>query len=187
MEMDSGETRLVGDSIITGQLNHFCARDAAKRRRFCYRGAKIETLIDSFDSLTDNDSHNTNYILHIGTNDISNRECRTPELINKYKTLLQMFKDKGRKVTCSAVLPRVHATDDIHSRSYNFNSQLGLLCRDINVNFFSAWDDFMKTEQLFANDGLHLSGFGSARLGRLLNAQVKSFFQTAGQAGEQVR
>ena len=175
-ENDPCQVRLVGDSTIRGQLNAFCIRDKKNRQRFCYPGAKIKTLIDSLDTFTANDTDNTHYILHVGTNDISGPQ-RNPELIANYKKLLLKLKEKRRDVTVSAVLPRAAEIGHFHTKAYSFNAELRLLCRDLQVSYFNAWNDFTDPNHLYSSDSLHLSICGASRLGRLLNTHMKEFFR----------
>lgn len=177
-EKDEKEIRLVGDSIIRGQLNQFCKRNKNKRKRFCFPGANIDTLASSFDSFSKDDSPDTHYILHIGTNDISGPK-RNPEILTKYRELIKKIKDRNRTVSCSAVLPRAKCSLALHNKTFNFNSQLASLCRELNIPLLNSWDNFIKPDHLYKEDGLHLSAVGDARFGRLLNSHVKDFSSKA--------
>ena len=156
--------------------NSFCVRDKKNRQRFCYPGAKIDTLIDSFDTFTLNDTENTHYILHVGTNDVSGPQ-RNPELISNYRKLLLKLKEKRRKVTVSALLPRATEIKNFHTKAYSLNAELLLLCRELEISFFNACDNFKNPNHLYQTDSLHLSTSGSARLGRLLNSHIKELFR----------
>ena len=46
------------------------------------------------------------------------------------------------------------------------------------------WNDFYNQADLFQGDGLHLSGVGAARFGRLLNEAVKDFWAKNGARAE---
>ena len=73
----------------------------------------------------------------------------------------------------------------LHNKAFNFNSQLAILCKELNVPFFNPWDNFINNEQLYKEDGLHLSKFGDARFGRLLNNHIKEFFREKADIGRQ--
>lgn len=174
-EDDCVPTRLISDCILEGQTNQFCVRDKRKRKNVCYKKAKIDKIIDEFDRFTTEDCPDTNYIVHTGVFDIMNVNKRIPELISNYKTLINKFKTKGRSLTCSAVLPLRNS--HLGSRIYNFNSQLKELCKNMGVRYFSAYDKFVKPDFLYSRDSLHLSKVGAARMGRLLNDELKEFFR----------
>ena len=176
-ENDPCEIRLVGDSIIKNQLNNFCARNKKKRQRHCIPGGKINDIKENFSEITKEDNESTHYVIHVGSNDVCGSREKNPDLIKKYKSLLEMFKNSGRNVTCSAVLPRKEDTSYNHNRIYNFNIQLRSLCKTMQIDYFSAWDDFLKSGCHYSHDNLHLSAVGSAKFGRLLNSHIKNFFQ----------
>ena len=76
------EIRLVGDSLIRGQLNEFAARSPATRRRFCIPGGGVQDVIDSVNDVTHQASATTTYVIHVGTNDV--QRFRSEELLDKY-------------------------------------------------------------------------------------------------------
>ncbi len=87
------ETRLIGDSMIGGQQTEFYGRSShGKRKRMCFSGAKVNDIIAAHDNVTTGLDDNTILILHIGTNDI--KASRSEELMEKYKRLIQKYKDE---------------------------------------------------------------------------------------------
>lgn len=175
-ESDGRVTKLIGDDVIKFQQRHFCVRDKNNRKLRYYKGAGVDEINKNFDDFTKGDTDDTNYIVHVGINDLrNNKELRAPELINKYRRLMERFRERGRTVTFSAVLPEAGFSN--HNRIYNLNIQLKDLCKENNVRYFSAWSEFLKPKDLFTNDGVNLSKVGSARYGRLLNEDLKKFFR----------
>ena len=175
-EEDIRETRLIGDDVIKYQCSQFCVRDKKMRKLAYYKKAGVDKIIEEFDKYTYEDNEETNYIIHVGINDLKiDKNIRVPELIAKYETLMKKFKNRGRSVTFSAILPEAGIVN--HNKIYNVNSQLRKLCKDNNVRFFTAWENFMKLNHLFTKDGFNLTKVGSARYGRLLNDDLKKFFR----------
>lgn len=79
---DEEEVRLVGDSMVRGQLIESCARASTTRRRFCIPGGGVQDVFDSVNEVADQAPTNTTYVIHVGTNDI--QRIRTEELLDKY-------------------------------------------------------------------------------------------------------
>ncbi|KAK3886028.1 hypothetical protein Pcinc_009804 [Petrolisthes cinctipes] len=70
---DDTEARLVGDSMVRGQLTEFCGRAPKSRKRFCIPGGGLDDVIDSVDEVTSLAPDNTTYVIHVGTNDVFKR------------------------------------------------------------------------------------------------------------------
>ena len=174
---EESETRLIGDSIVRGQLTEWAGRNPTRRRRYCCPGAKVEDLIDSFDSFTDGVNGNSRLIIHVGTNNISN--SRSEELIVKYRNLMRKLKEKTNKIIFTGILPRINDRDNFSNRACFINNQLRSLCEQEGLGFANFWNDFYGRKELFFGDGLHLNSVGSARLGRLLHNKCANF-QVAG-------
>lgn len=176
---DEFETRLVGDSMIKGQLKEFCGRSSnGRRKRYSYSGGTLDHMIDVCDLVTDKADDNTVVIIHAGTNDV--HTTRSEELLEKYRRLIKRYKEKisDKNIVISGILPRTKDTrkgkerKQISNRFYNVafstNNRLKNLCTEENVNFVNFWDNFYYDSDLFCPDGLHLNELGSARFGRLL-------------------
>ena len=80
------ETRLVGDSIVRGQLEEFFGRVPYRRQRYCFPGASLKDITASIDNVTKDASSNTLYAIHAGTNDV--QHTRSEELMAKYKEMI---------------------------------------------------------------------------------------------------
>lgn len=176
-EEEEHETRLIGDSIVRGQLDEFCGRARAKRKRLCMPGARLDDITAACEEATSNSDANSLFILHAGTNDVKN--TRSEELLEKYKKMIQTYKNKtnSTNIIISGILPRIQATDTFYSKAFSTNNRLKTLCSQEGVEFINMWDDFFDRPDLFWRDGLHLSGIGSARFGRLLSDKVSLFRQ----------
>ena len=171
-------TVLVGDSIIRRQLTEFCGRRPHKRRQFCIPGAGVDDVTAAIDEVAADTTDNTLFVIHAGTNDIKN--TRSEELLDKYRRLLLQYKAKSTNILISGVLPRINAENLFYSRAFSLNNRLKSLCREQGVHFVDMWNDFYDQTNLFQRDGLHLSGVGASRFGRLLNDAVKDFWAKNG-------
>lgn len=167
------EVRLVGDSIIGGQLDEFCARAPEKRKRFCIPGGGVDDVIASLDEVSNLAPANTTYVVHVGTNDI--QRVRSEELMSKFRSLIEKLKEKSRKVIISGILPRLRAGQRFFNFATSTNRRLANLCSEEGIGFTDTWDSFYHDPTLFEEDGLHLSEVGSARFGRLMNEAVAEY------------
>ena len=167
------EVRLVGDSIVRGQLKEFCARAPKRRKRFCIPGGGLDDVDAAIEEVANLAPPNTTYVVHIGTNDVA--RTRSEELLAKYKKLIQKFKDKSGNVIISGILPRWENNRQFLTDATLINHRLALLCSDENVEFVNLWDEFYYDRSLFWKDGIHLNQVGSARFGRLLSEAVDKY------------
>ena len=174
-EEEDHETRLIGDSIVKGQLEEFCGRARSTRKRLCMPGGRLDDFTAACDQATINADDNTLFIIHAGTNDVES--TRSEELMDKYKNMIQAFKGKTNNLIISGILPRVGAPVVFYNRAFSANNRLKTLCAKEGVDFINMWDDFYGKPSLFLGDGLHLNNVGSARYGRLLNNRVLAFRQ----------
>ena len=167
------ETRLIGDSIVRGQLEEFCGRARATRKRLCMPGGRLDDFTTACEEATSNSTNDTLYIIHAGTNDV--HQTRSEELMIKYKRMIQAFKEKTNNIVISGILPRIRATNSFYSRAFSTNNRLRSLCSQEGVDFINMWDDFFEQPHLFRGDGLHLNDVGSARFGRLMSNKVSHY------------
>ena len=172
-EEEEEEVRLVGDSLVRGQLTEFCARAPEKRKRFCIPGGGVDDVIASVDEVSNLAPANTTYVIHVGTNDI--QHTRSEELMAKYKKLIRKFKVKSSNVVVSGIIPRTKANNQFFNFASSTNRRLSNLCSEEGIGFVDTWDHFYHDRSLFAPDGIHLNEVGAARFGRLLNEGVKEF------------
>ncbi|XP_045136675.1 uncharacterized protein LOC123519439 [Portunus trituberculatus] len=96
---ETQETRLVGDSIIRGQLEEFCGRVPSRRRRYCLPGATLRDITDCVEDVTKDATNDTLYVIHAGTNDV--HRSRSEELMEKYKEMIKKYKTKSRNIVIS--------------------------------------------------------------------------------------
>ena len=176
--------------MIRGQVKEFCGRSAETRKRYCLPGGRLDDILETVDTVSEEANRNTMYVIHAGTNDISS--TRPADLLEKYKRVIRKFKGKSRHVLVSEILPRMTREEDSHKSSLNdaalrVNTGLKNLCRAEGVELISTWDHFNKQQHLYNDDGLHLNGVGAARFGRLLNEAVilhsKNFLRGGFRAG----
>ena len=99
--------RLVGDSIMRGQLTEFCARKPKTRKRFCIPGATLTDIAAAVEDVTSGAPSPTLYIVHAGTNDL--QKTRSEDILEKYRRVIRRFKAKSRHVFISGILPRIEA------------------------------------------------------------------------------
>jgi hypothetical protein len=115
----------------------------------------------------------TNHIIHIGGNDIANKV--TPnDLVEKYKKLMDMYKDNGKKMCVLGILPRWTVNDD--DNIFVTNVLLERYCKANNIKFIDTWNMFAgtKRKRYYKADGIHLNDLGNLRLGKLLSEASKS-------------
>ena len=170
---DEFETRLVGDSMVRGQLVEFCGRSSnSRRKRFCYPGARLDDVTAVCEEVTNEADQNTLFIVHAGTNDV--QTTRSEELLEKYRRMINQYKSKtdGNNIIISGILPRVGAEQTFYDRAFSTNNRLQTLCAQENVKFINLWDHFYHDTYLYQADGVHLNSVGAARFGRLLCNQV---------------
>ena len=172
-EEEEEEVRLVGDSLVRGQLTEFCARAPEKRKRFCIPGGGVDDVIASLDEVSNLATANTTYVIHVGTNDI--QHTRSEELMAKYKKLIQKFKVKSSNLVLSGIIPRAKANNQFFNFATSTNRRLSNLCSEEGIGFVDTWDHFYHDRSLFAPDGIHLNEVGAARFGRVLNEGLKDF------------
>ncbi|MDJ0596594.1 MAG: SGNH/GDSL hydrolase family protein [Pleurocapsa sp. MO_226.B13] len=168
---DEFETRLVGDSMLKGQVEEFCGRSSNGRRKcYSYSGARLDDIIDKCDEVTNNADANTVFIIHAGTNDV--KPTRSKELLEKFRQTIRKYKEKvsEKNLVISGILPKVNASDRFYTVAYSLNSNLKTLCEKENVHFVNYWNNFYNEFALYdEEDNLHLNPAGAARLGRLLS------------------
>ena len=170
---DDFETRLVGDSMVRGQLVEFCGRSKnGRRRRYCYPGAGLNDITAVCDDVTKDADSNSLYIIHAGTNDVL--RTRSEELLEKYRRMIQQYKTKtnANNIIISGILPRVGAQKAFYNKAFSTNNRLQNLCSEENVSFVNMWNHFYHDRHLFQKDGIHLNAVGAARFGRLLCDQI---------------
>ncbi len=126
------ETRLIGDSMIGGQLTEFCGHAShGKRKWMCFPGARVNDIVAAHDDVMTGSDDNTLFILHVGTNDI--KASRSEELMEKYTRLIQQYKEKSSNIIVSGILLRMNETNAFYSKAFSTNNRLKSLCTQENV------------------------------------------------------
>ena len=178
---EANEARIVGDSIVQGQLIEFCGRAPTKRKRFCIPGASVDDVAEAVDTVVEGVPANGIVIIHAGTNDIM--RTRSEELLEKYRRMIRRYKEKTNNIMISGILPRIDAGTTFYGKAYSTNNRVKNLCSQEGIEFIDTWNDFYGKRELFTCDGLHLNTVGSARLGRLINNAVRFFSRRIQQRG----
>lgn len=173
VEDDNEEVRLVGDSMVRGQLTEFCGRAPRTRKRFCIPGGGLDDVIATADEVASQAPDNTTYVIHVGTNDVE--KTRSEDLLNKYRQLIRNFKERSGKLILSGIIPRLAAGRRFLNAATSVNRRLATMCREEDIGFVDTWNDFYYDKTLFSEDGIHLNQVGAARFGRLLSEAVKEF------------
>ncbi len=155
-EDEQESTFLVCDSMIRQQVVEFCGRVSRRRRNYCYPGAGIDDITAALEEISSKAINDSLFVIHIGTNDVTT--TRSEELLEKYLRLIQQYKSKSPNILISGVLPRTWAESDFFSKAFSLNSRLQTLCRELDANFFNAWNNFYRRRE----DGLHLSPIGGS-------------------------
>jgi hypothetical protein len=176
-ETDEREIRVVGDSITRGMLHSYCNRNAKKRRRYCFPGARVKTIRDNIKYFSAGASPETAYVVHVGTNDINRKNPNRKQLLAEYRSLIQQLKHKSPNIILSAILPRLNCPYGFLDDAFKINSDLKRLCTEEKIGFIDAWHSFFNISDMYAADGLHMSSIGSTRLGRIYNDATKNFFR----------
>ena len=167
---ENEDSRLIGDSLIRGQLDEYCARAPRRRRRYCIPGGTLDDVTAACDDISHDAHENTLFLIHAGTNDI--HRTRSEALLEKYRKMIKKYREKSNNVIVSGILPRINADRLFYNKAFSTNARLDNLCREEGAQFINLWNDFYNQEMLFNNDGLHLNEIGSARLGRLFHDAV---------------
>ena len=173
-EVEPHNAVLAGDSIVRQQNTEFAGRAPNSRKVCCIPGAGIDDLVAARDEVTDGANNNTLFVLHVGTNDV--QRTRSEELLQKYRDLIKEYKAKSNNILISGILPKMSAENVFYSKAFSINNRLKSLCLQEGIEFVDTWNHFYRKPDLFNKDGLHLNEVGSARLGRLLNEAVRSFW-----------
>ena len=170
---DNEEVRLVGDSMVRGQLTEFCSRAPRTRKRFCIPGGGVDDVTAAIDEVANLAPNNTTYVIHVGTNDVV--RTRSEVLIEKYKDMIRTYKERSHRIIISGIIPRIQAGRRFYNIATSVNRRLATICREENVGFIDMWDNFYYDKSLFADDGVHLNEVGAARFGRLLSGAVSEY------------
>jgi hypothetical protein len=169
-------TLLVGSSIIRDiSPSHLDNTDV-----ICKPGGHISDIADEVTKVP-SDRYERIVLVAGGNNcDPKNRSAaiETPsEIVNEYRSLVSLCKQKSNKVLVSSVCPRLKGPE-ITNRIDSVNAGLQVLCGEENVSyidnsvFFSLKDDSVNDAYLL-DDGCHLTYKATDRLAQNLQLQLK--------------
>ena len=102
-------------------------------------------------------------LVHVGTNN-ADTEGRTA-IVNKYRNLLKKTKEaRVGQIILSGILPVFGNMKDGYRnlKRMAINGMMKRLCEEEDVGYVDLWDSFVGKEEMYAMDGLHLSGKGAA-------------------------
>ena len=114
-------------------------------------------------------------LVHIGTNNADKEG--TTAIVEKYRSLLKKTKQaRVGQIILSGILPvfgnRIHGYRN--SKRLAVNGMVKRLCKEEEVGYVDLWDSFVGKEEMYARDGLHLSGKGAAVFVEGLSGAVAS-------------
>ena len=147
------------------------------RRRYCYPGARVDTIINNIDEFSQDGSESTAYVVLAGSNDLSIKGADRKKLMACYRSLITDLKLKSKNIIISSILPRLSGSYKFHNDAFNVNRELKWLCAEQKIGYINAWDSFYNVSDMYAKDEIHLSDLGSIRQGRIYNNAVKEFFR----------
>ena len=162
-------TIYVGDSIVRKTGTRL---SKGKDVVVCLPGARIEQVTERVEKIM---GRGRSILVHIGTNNTDKEG--TTAIVEKYRNLLKkMKKARAGQIILSGVLPvfgnRFHGYRN--SKRMAVNGMVKRLCKEEEVGYVDLWDSFVGKEEMYARDGLHLSGKGAAVFAEGLSGAVAS-------------
>ena len=173
-------TAILSDSII----KHVSMPDVAVVH--ACRGATIDKLISGIqtDKFESDWSHFDLVIIHCGTNDIDKGDHRA--IISKTQYFVHELKLRNNRlqVIISSILPRPCDEDNTNRIIVRVNQVMKVWADSKrSVHFAATFKTFIKNiktkkgDDLYDDDGLHLSTLGTERTARVLRNLIHLFYQ----------
>ena len=173
-------TLLVGSSLVRDmEQSHLVNTDVV-----CIPGGKISDVLKTV-SQAETDKY-ARIALVVGGNDCDPRNPSTretpSEIVDKYKSLIQVSKEKARNVLVSSICPRISSTSTM-THIDSVNAGLQVLCAEENVTFidntlsFHLKDDSVN-DAFFLDDGIHLTYKATNELAGTLQLKLKDGVKT---------
>ena len=164
-------TIYVGDSIVR-KTDTILSK--GKDAVVCLPGAKIEHVTERVEKIMGR-GNGGSILVHIGTNNADKEG--TTAIVEKYRSLLKKTKQaRVGQIILSGILPvfgnRIRGYRN--SKRMTVNGMVRRLCKEEEVGYVDLWDSFVGTEEMYARDGLHLSGRGSSVFAEGLSGAVAS-------------
>ena len=155
----------------------------------CFPGARIEHVTERVERIMGRGKGGT-ILVHVGTNNADKEG--TTAIVEKYRELLKKTKHaRVGQIIISGILPVFGNRIDGYrnSKRMAINGMTKRLCEEEDVGYVDLWDSFVGIEELYARDGLHLSGKGAAAFAKERSGAVASglgkctIFKLVGQGG----
>ena len=111
-------------------------------------------------------------LVHVGTD-----KEGTTAIVEKYKNLLKKTKQaRAGQIILSGILPVFGNRIDGYrnSKRMAINGMVKRICKKEDVGYLDLWDSFVGKKEMYARDGLHLSGKGAAVFAEGLSGAVAS-------------
>ena len=149
-----------------------------KSLKLAQNGEKIEDVLNK---IKQDNNHYDTLFLAVGINDLlstspQSNQIAIPELIGKYKEILEIAENKASKVVVQSVLPareelfpnQVWLDEDkwaFNSDIELFNQKLAELCSEFNILYLDAYSEFCAKNlaELYI-DAVHLNKQGQSKL-----------------------
>lgn len=182
LQSDYGEveTILLGDSIVREQELEFAGR-CNGRRVACAPGKGVVWLKGAIADLELSD-RNSIVGIHIGTNDLNN--MNVDAIAGNFRDAVGRLREKTDRILLTSILPRPRDGIEVDRKVRQVNGLLGALAGECGAAYVDLYSRFRDAPRSAFRDGLHLSDWGAARMGRILDGAVKSLrFQVGGRAG----
>ena len=138
----------------------------------CLPGARIEHVTERVEKITGRGKGGT-ILVHVGTNNADKEG--TTVIMGKCRDLLKKTKQaRVVQIIISGILPvfgnRIQGYRN--SKRMAINGMMKRLCKEEDVGYVDMLDSFVGKEEMYAREGLHLSGKGAAALAEGLSGAV---------------
>ena len=155
-----------------GKLSHILSK--GEDVVVCLPGARIEHVTERVEQIMGR-GHGGSILVHIGTNNADKEG--TTAIVEKYRNLLKKTKQAMvGQIILSGILPvfgnRIHGYRN--SKRMAVNGMVKRLCKEEEVGYVDLWDSFVGKEEMYAQDGVHLSEKGAAVFAEGLSGAVAS-------------
>ena len=168
------ETYVIGDSIVREQTNYFAAKNK-QRKIQSYPGCRAEKVTDEIKALKVK-SRKTCIIANAGNNNLflrGNEVGKTEPLMTDLGSLVDSLLAKTDGGLVIGLMPRMYASYFAMSKAIGINERIGRYCRDMKVEFYDVWNDFVGKWQYFKSDGIHLNEAGHIKLQDILEREYE--------------
>ena len=164
-------TIYVGDSIVRKTDTRLSRGEDVV---VCLPGARIEHVTERVEQIMGR-GYGGSILVHVGTNNTDKEG--TTAIVEKYKNLLRKTKQaRAGQIILSGILPVFGNRIDGYrnSKRMAINGMVKRICKKEDVGYLDLWDSFVGKEEMYARDGLHLSGKGAAVFAEGLSGAVAS-------------